>query len=107
MMTTPAANPLVDDRDVDFLLDEVLDLSRLTRLPYFAEHDRETFALVLGGARRIAREVMFPAYRALDEAPPRLEGGRVHVHPRLRELWPQLVGLGLVAAPRPHEVGGP
>ena len=38
----PATNPLVDDRDVAFLLDEVLDVSRLTRLPYFAEHDRAT-----------------------------------------------------------------
>jgi alkylation response protein AidB-like acyl-CoA dehydrogenase len=102
----PTPNPLVDDRDVDFLLDEVLDLSRLTRLPYFAEHDRETFAMVIGGARRIAREVLFPAYRAFDLEPPRLIDGRIHVHPKLRELWPQLVGLGLVAAPRPHEVGG-
>ena len=102
-MTT---NPLVDDRDVDFLLDEVLDLSRLTRLPYFAEHDRETFALVIGGARRLAREVLFPAYRPFDVEPPRLEDGRVRVHPHLRELWPQLVGLGLVSAPRPYEVGG-
>jgi alkylation response protein AidB-like acyl-CoA dehydrogenase len=99
-------NPLVDDRDVDFLLDEVLDVSRLLRLPYFAEHDRETFALVIGEARRLAREVLFPAYRAFDTEPPRLVDGRVLVHPRLRELWPQLVGLGLVAAPRPHDVGG-
>ncbi len=102
----PTTNPLVDDRDVDFLLDEVVDVMRLTRLPYFAEHDRETFALVIGGARRLAREVLMPAYRVLDVEPPRLVDGRVLVHPRLRELWPQLVGLGLVSAARPHEVGG-
>src|SRR5262249_32266122 len=102
----PITNPLIDDRDVDFLLDEVLDLSRLTRLPYFGEHDRDTFALVLGGARRLAPAGVDPAYRVLAADPPRREDGRIHVHPRLREIWPQLVGLGLVAAPRPHAVGG-
>ena len=102
----PAANPLVDDRDVAFLLDEVLDVQRLTRLPYFADHDRSTFELVLGSARRLARDVLYPTYRTLDEAPPRLVDGRVVVHPRLKEVFPQLLDLGMTAAPRPHEVGG-
>jgi alkylation response protein AidB-like acyl-CoA dehydrogenase len=102
----PAANPLIDDRDVAFLLDEVLGIERLTELPYFADHDRGTFELVLTSARRLARDVLFPAYRTLDEAPPRLVDGRILVHPRLKEIFPQLVDLGLVAASRPHEVGG-
>jgi butyryl-CoA dehydrogenase len=99
-------NPLVDDRDVAFLLDEVLDLTRLTRQAYFADHDRETFELVLDAARRLARDVLYPAYRPLDAEPPRLVDGRVVVHPRLREIFPQMVALGLIAAPRPHAVGG-
>ena len=99
-------NPLVDDRDVAFLLDDVLEVSQLTKHAYFADHDRETFELVLDAARRLARDVLYPAYRPLDAEPPRLEDGRVVVHPRLREIYPQMVALGLVAAPRPHEVGG-
>jgi alkylation response protein AidB-like acyl-CoA dehydrogenase len=105
-MAAPATNPLLDDRDVELILDEALDLTRLTALPYFAEHDRDTFELVLDAARRLARDVVYPTYRDLDAEPPRLVDGRVVVHPRLREIFPQLVGLGLVAAPRPHEVGG-
>jgi len=99
-------NPLIDDRDVAFLLDEVHDVTRLTRLPYFADHDRDTFELVLEAARGLARDVLWPTYRATDAEPPRLVEGRVVVHPRLREVFPQLVALGLVAAPRPHAVGG-
>jgi len=100
------ANPLLDDRDVEFLLDEVLDLSTLTTLPYFADHDRGSFELVLASARRVAREVLYPAYRALDEQPPRLIDGAIHVHPRLKELWPRVRELGLQVATRPSEVGG-
>ncbi len=99
-------NPLLDDRDVEFLLDEVLDLATLLRIPYFADHDRASFELVLASARRVAREVLYPAYRALDEQPPRLEAGAIHVHPRLRELWPRVRELGLQVATRPSEVGG-
>ena len=99
-------NPLVDDRDVELLLDEVLDVAALTRLPYFAEHDRDTFDLLLDAVRGVARDVLFPSYRPTDAEPPRLVDGRVRVHPTMREVFPQLVALDLIAAPRPREVGG-
>ncbi len=99
-------NPLVDDRDVDFLIDEVFDLAALTRLPYFADHDRDTFGLFVDSVRRVARAQPWPSYRAMDLEPPRLIDGHIVVHPRMRELWSQLVGLGVIAAPRAAEVGG-
>ncbi|MEO6775673.1 MAG: acyl-CoA dehydrogenase family protein, partial [Kofleriaceae bacterium] len=99
-------NPLIDDRDVELILDELLDLGALRGLPYFADHDRETYQLVLESARALARDTLFPAYRTLDEAPPTLAGGKVTVHPALHGLFARAVELGLTAAPRPHEVGG-
>jgi alkylation response protein AidB-like acyl-CoA dehydrogenase len=99
-------NPLIDDRDADFLLYDVLGAEQLTELPAFAEHSRATFDLVLQTARRLAREVLFPAYRAMDVEPPALEGGRVRVHPVMHSIYPRLVDLGLIAAARPAEVGG-
>ncbi len=98
-------NPLIDDRDVEMILDELLDLTAL-QLPYFEDHDRETYELVLESARSLARDTLFPAYRTLDAAPPVLDGGKVTVHPALHALFAQLVDLGFVAAPRPREVGG-
>src|SRR4051812_21261872 len=100
------ANPLVSDRNVSFLLDEVLDLGALCALPAFAAHSRETFELYLDSARKLAREVLFPAFKPMDEAPPRLTGGQVRVHPAMREIWPRLFELGLATATRPDEVGG-
>ena len=70
------ANPLLRDRDVDFLLYEVLDAERLCALPTFKEHSRETFDLYLQAARRLAREALFPAYKPMDEAPARFSDGR-------------------------------
>lgn len=99
-------NPLIDDRDVDFLLYDVLAADRLAELPAFAEHSRATFDLVLRTTRRLAREVLFPAYRAMDAEPPALRDGRVRVHPVMHEIYPRLVDLGLIAAARPADVGG-
>ncbi|HVU03873.1 MAG TPA: acyl-CoA dehydrogenase [Polyangiaceae bacterium] len=99
-------NPLLSDRTVDFLLYEVLDVTTLTRLPAFEAHSRDTFDPYLDACRKLAREKLFPAYKALDESPPRLESGRVRVHPLLRELYPKMVELGLLTATRPEAVGG-
>ncbi|MBK9033107.1 MAG: acyl-CoA dehydrogenase [Myxococcales bacterium] len=100
------ANPLFDDRDIALLFDEVFDLPALTALPYFADHDRATFAAVIDAARRLAKDELLPAYRALDEEPPRLVDGRIVVHPRLHDLFAKLRDLDLIAAPRPTAVGG-
>ena len=99
-------NRLVDERDVEVRLDEVLDLPRVLALPYFADHDRDGIEMILGAARDLARDVLYPAYRAMDAEPPRLVDGRVHVHPKMKELFARLVDMGLVAAPRPKAVGG-
>ncbi len=100
------ANPLLSDREVAFQLYEVHGAAELCALPYFAEHSRETFDPFLAGARKLAREVLFPAYRPMDQEPPRLVDGRVRVHPAMREIWPRLVEMGLTCATRPAEFGG-
>ncbi len=99
-------NALLRDRDVDFLLYEMLDAPELTALPAFAEHSRDTFDLYLRSVRRLAREVLFPAYKPMDEAPARIERGAVVTHPSMKAIWPQLVALGIVNATRPASVGG-
>ncbi len=100
------SNPLLDDRTVDFILYDLLDAESLCRLPYFSEHSRQTFELFLSSSRKLAREVLFPAYRPMDEHGAQLEDGQVKVHPAMRELWPRMVELGLLNASRPVEVGG-
>lgn len=100
------ANPLVSDRFIEFLLFDVLDAEALCRLPYFADHSKATFAPWLAACRRVAREVLWPTYKPMDDAPPRFENGRVFVHPTMKQCWRELVDLGVLSASRPAEVGG-
>jgi butyryl-CoA dehydrogenase len=97
---------LIDDRDVAFLLYDAFDVEALCALPHFADHSRQTFDLFLTATRKLAREQVFPTYKAMDEFGSRYEGGRVKVHPVVRELLPMLAELGIVNASRPLEVDG-
>ncbi|HET8722896.1 MAG TPA: acyl-CoA dehydrogenase [Anaeromyxobacteraceae bacterium] len=99
-------NPLLDDRGLEFVLYDALGAADLASLPHFADHGRETFDAWIDLCRRFARDVLFPAYRPLDEEPPVLRDGAVRVHPRMREIWPRMCELGVIAASRPAAVGG-
>jgi butyryl-CoA dehydrogenase len=101
-----ATNPLFADREAAFVLFEVLAADKLCALPHFADHSRETFELYVRAAAKLAREVVLPTYKPMDEDAPRFEGGRVHSHPCMNELYPQLVELGVLSASRPAEVDG-
>src|SRR6476469_8617216 len=94
-------NPLVSDRLVDFLLYDVLDVEALTKLPDFEGHGRDTIDPWLATCRRLGRQVLYPAYRAMDAETPRLEGGRIVVHPKMHALWKELAAAGVIAASRP------
>ena len=100
-----SANPLIDDRLVDLLL----DLNRADELPAFdnfADHDGETFRLYVDACRRIGRQVLWPSYPSTDAHPPLLEGGRVRLHQRTKQGFEQLKELGVVGATRPVAYGG-
>jgi butyryl-CoA dehydrogenase len=103
---TSDANPLLSDRDVDFLLFEVHDAASLCALPAFADHDRGTFELTVQTVRRLARDVFFPALRDTDATPPVLRDGAVALHPKMRAMFNALAEAGLLAATRPVSVGG-
>jgi alkylation response protein AidB-like acyl-CoA dehydrogenase len=100
------ANPLLSDRNVAFLMREVLDTKGLLALPAFADHTLETCEMYVQTARKLARDVLYPAYKPMDEAPPKLVDGQLRVHPAMHHIYPRLVELGVITATRPAGVGG-
>lgn len=101
-----AREPLIPDREAEFLLYEVADAASLCQLPAFSEYSAESFDLYLESCRRLSREELYPAYKPMDEEKPRFENGRVELHPLMHEIYPKVVELGVVSASRPFEAGG-
>lgn len=93
-------------RNLRFLLYEVLDLEALTRFPFFAEHDRGTFDLVLDAAEQAAAELLWPSFREMDREPPRLVDGAVRVHRSVRSVMQAWGEGGWIGAHASTELGG-
>ena len=93
-------------RNVDFLLYEVHNAPELTKYPYFAAHDRETFGLVLDSVTQIADTLMHPHYRDVDRHPPELKDGKVTVHPQIEPFLRAVGEGGLIGAGFSFDKGG-
>lgn len=97
---------LLSRRDLDFLLNEWLDVEALTKRPRFAEHSRETFDAVLQLCEEIATEHFAPHNRAADLDEPRFDGERVHMIPEVARALKVFGEAGIVGAGMDAGVGG-
>lgn len=102
------SDTIINRRDLDFQLFEVLDTEALTAHPRFAEHSRETFTAVLDTAQAIASEKFAPHNRHADENEPRLDpaDGQVHLIPEVAVALEAFVQAGFLAASYDFEEGG-
>lgn len=62
------SNPLVDSRDVRFVLFEMLGLEALSSYPRFAAHDRDVYEDTLNLAERVAVQYFYPSNAEGDRA---------------------------------------
>jgi alkylation response protein AidB-like acyl-CoA dehydrogenase len=97
---------IINRRDLDFQLFEVLEAEALTQRPRYAEHSRETFAAVLDTAAAIAEEKFAPHNRKADEHEPTFDGQRVSMIPEVTEALKAFCEAGFIAAAHDFERGG-
>ena len=97
---------LLNRRDLDFILYELLDVESLTKRSRFAEHSRETFDAALNTATKIAEEKFAPHNRKADLNEPRFENGRVRMIPEVAEALLAFREAGFMAASQDFELGG-
>jgi alkylation response protein AidB-like acyl-CoA dehydrogenase len=100
------ANKYVSERNLKFLLYEVMQAEGLTQYEYFEDHDREGFDLVLDTALRLAGEKLYPHFVDMDRNQPELVEGQVKVLPAVRDFLQACGEGGWFAAPFPYEAEG-
>ncbi|PKL19015.1 MAG: acyl-CoA dehydrogenase [Spirochaetae bacterium HGW-Spirochaetae-5] len=62
-------NPLVDTRDVKFVLFELLDVDKLTKFEVYADFDHDTFDATIDLAEQISYDVIYPTAEDGDKNP--------------------------------------
>ncbi len=91
---------------LDFLLDDWLQVSRLTERERFADHSADTFAAVLDTCERIARDKYAPFNRLVDTEEPHLDGEKVVLPSATHEAWKAYAESGMLAAAQDYAIGG-
>jgi butyryl-CoA dehydrogenase len=97
---------IVNRRDIDFLLYEVLGMERLFSSPRYDMHDRASIDAVLDVAEAIAEEKYLPCAASLDAREPTLIDGHVDVLAEVGEALRAYRDAGFFAASFDNAVGG-
>src|SRR5688572_13419644 len=98
--------PLVNRRDLAFLLYELLDAGALARYPRYAEHSRETFDAALDLAEGIAAKQFAPHNRKADLNEPHLVDGHVELIPEVRSALTAYNEAGFIRAHMDYDAEG-
>jgi len=96
----------VSERNLKFLLYEVFDIAVLSRLPYYRQHNRKLFDMVLDETLKIARDLMWPCLEEMDRHPPELVDKQVRVHSAVKPIMRELGQGGWIGASFPTEFDG-
>jgi butyryl-CoA dehydrogenase len=98
--------PILNDRDLAFLLYEFLDTEALLRRERYAEQSREVFDATLATARRIAEERFAPHLAKGDANEPTFDGTAVTLIPETQAAWDAFADAGFLNAHWDADEGG-
>ena len=94
------------ERDVAFLLHELLRVEQLTERPRYRDHDRATFDQSLNTARELADSHFAPHNALADRDEPHFDGANVHILPEAKEAVTQFADAGFLGATHDYEWNG-
>ncbi len=97
---------LINPRDLEFVLYELLTVERLAHYPRFAEHARATFDAAIDTAARLAESHFANHHRKSDLNEPRLVDGKVLLIPEVKAALDAFAQAGFLAAHHAEAQGG-
>ena len=97
---------IINSRDLEFQLFEVLEAETLTQRARHADHSRETFNAALETAHAVAAEKFAPHNRLSDEHEPQFDGQRVTMPAEVKDALDAFRSAGFLAAGKDYEWGG-
>lgn len=97
---------IVDRRELDFVLHELLGVERLLAHPRFAAYDRDAIRQMLDTAQQIAEDKFLPIAAEVDANEPTFVDGRVVMPAGTGQALRAFAEAGFFALPFPEDVGG-
>ena len=101
-----ASAPLIDRRNFDFVLHELLAVASLCGYRRFCEHGRETFDAAMSAAHDLALAKFAPHNRRGDIEEPHLVDGSLHIIPEVKQALDAYAEAGFPAMMADADDGG-
>ena len=98
--------PLMNERDLEFMLYELFDSESLIKRERYQDHDRHTFNEVINTAKAIAEKHFLPIRQKLDTHQPTFDGKKVSVIPELKPAISAVIESGISSATADYELNG-
>ncbi|MBN2283643.1 MAG: acyl-CoA dehydrogenase [Deltaproteobacteria bacterium] len=100
------AQTFISMRNLKFMLYEMFDVESLIQYPFFADHSREVFDMVLETGMRMGRDILYPVFSDMDKEQPEYTGTTVRVHPVVETVMKACGDGGWIGAHTSYELGG-
>ncbi|MEH6549925.1 MAG: acyl-CoA dehydrogenase [Pseudomonadales bacterium] len=98
--------PILDERDLDFMLYELFDAESLIKRPRYADHSRETFSASIATSKAIAEKYFLPIRQKVDTHQPEFDGKEVTMIPEIKIALDAVVESGMASCTADFELGG-
>ena len=98
--------PMMNERDLEFMLYELFDSELLVKRERYQDHDRQTFNEVINTAKTMAEKCFLPIRQKLDTHQPTFDGKKIHLIPELKTAFDAVIDSGIASATADYELSG-
>lgn len=89
-----------------FLIFNVHKLEDLLSNDRYSAFDKESILLFLQSVADFSDQDLYPIFKEMDEKPARFADGKIHVHPKIKDILLKQGELGIIGASFDESVGG-
>ena len=100
------AGKFLSERNIKFLSHEVFDVVSLTKHPYYKQHNKKMFDMVIDAAVKLAKDLLYPNLEEMDRNQPELADGKVNVHPSVKKAMKEFGEGGWIGTSFPNDLAG-
>ncbi len=87
--------PILDRRDLEFMIYELFDAEALTSRPRYEDHNRESFDAAIDTAKTLAEKYLLPNRLKVDQNQPTFDGVKVNMLPEIKAACDAIAEAGL------------
>ncbi|MAZ88082.1 MAG: acyl-CoA dehydrogenase [Cellvibrionaceae bacterium] len=98
--------PILDTRDLEFMLYELFDAESLTQRERYSDHSRDTFRAAMETGETVAQKYFLPIRQKVDTHQPTFDGKNVDMIPEIKVAVDAVIESGLANPTADYELGG-